>query len=416
MNLDQIWQLAAEVAVVRTAECPPGSLAVTLRNTAHLPPYVILLSPQVVAMGEEMEGFALVHELAHIARMDLLRLGEVDELAQEEGVPHERAERCWRLAAEVFCNHAPRRIFPRAWQYVNTTPGFITWDVVRPRIAQHAPHLAAWSTLPWGLTTKELARLLIRTGRQNPCGDPLCSPDCHDGQPGDAGSSTDCLHHHGTCGYELTEETPEELIRRAQAERALNQVLYGGSRRAGSQPGRVEGAYARTEHDRQLERAVALVMERLQRLMTQQAPLDERRRSWRREGRTPLLRGCIRASLPPVALCIDASGSTKQLEPFLNGLAQALGPRATVVIWDAEVRAVYPAGGRIHAIVSDGGTDPLCLLPELERLHPAGVVVVTDGYCEMPTDAFRDWLTIVVTTDTAPRYWKGELVQVEVGR
>jgi hypothetical protein len=434
LTLDELWRMAAEIAIVRTEETPPGTAAATLRNPAGDPPYIILIPPETKEMGEEMEGFALVHELAHIARMDLLRMEEIEQLAQEEGVPKEKAELAWRFAAEVFCNHAPRYLFHETWKTIDKQPGFVTWSKVREKIRPVAPHLAAYETLPWAVSTLELARLLLKANEgdlESPCGDLLCTEGCHQKQPGSGAGDdsdsdgdgaggreeghSDCEHHGPICSYDITKETLEELARRLKAERALNRILSGG-KRAGNVPAQVEGAHARTEHDRELERAVALVMERLRRVMSDSVLTDERRRSWMREGRSPLLRGRIRMSIPPIALCIDASGSTADLEPFLNGLAQAIGPRATVIVWDADIRAVFPAGGRIKPIMSAGGTDPLCLVPELEKMRPAGVIVVTDGYCYMPTSKFAKWPTIVVTTEVSPEGWDGELIKVAVGR
>jgi len=423
MDLQELWEMAAEIAIVRTGLTPPGALAMTTVNPAEEPPYIIVLTPEVKEMlGGRMHGFALVHELAHIARMDLLKLEEIEQLAEETGVSKEKAEDAWRVAAEVFCNHAPRRLFPDAWKHVNEHPGFITWSKVRPKVEKVAPHFAAWTSLPWGLSTYELAKLLIEAG-SGPCGNLLCDEGCHpskegegDGDAANDPADSDCQHHGGLCGYDITEETVEELIRRAKVEKQLSEVMNRilGGKKAGSLPSRIDGAHARTDHDRELERAVAMVMARLKSVMADSVPSDNRRRSWRREGRTPLLRGSIRATIPPVALCIDASGSTSEMEAFLNGLAQALGPTATVIVWDADVRAVFPAGGRIRPFVSDGGTDPLCLVPELEQIRPGGVVVVTDGECTMPSEAFAAWPTIVVTTGSTPAKWEGEVVKVRI--
>ena len=99
-------------------------------------------------------------------------------------------------------------------------------------------------------------------------------------------------------------------------------------------------------------------------------------RSWRRNGRTDLIRGSVLDPVPCVHVYLDVSGSTYSEWEELTSLARGLGKYARTFVFDTKVQEwdlVSPLSG------IGGGTQWKCIKDHIITSGTKAVIVVTDG-------------------------------------
>lgn len=337
----------------------PGGVAGLSRLTDE--GYEIVLKRGLAPAEEE---FVLLHELLHVTRGDLLARVTDDDVCSTCRIP----------AEEATINAAIRREHPELMPPYEC----VEWPQLRPRLeqlfkGQFPESMPRWVGREW------LTRELHQT-----CGGmigmTLCAMEIdEDIDIGDA------VRVHA----DAMDRMPEEIQRLAGK---------GAARPKASPP----------EPDYQRMAAIAAIVQEAERLSRHSASYGYSR-SWKREGRLPVLKGVAARPHPTVAVALDLSGSMTELEPLAQAIASAFR-NSYIVGWDTAVRGVWKPGQVPDIGGAGGGTDPDCVFGEL----PPGVdtvVFVTDGYL---TSAYKGPVNVVwaVVGSAAPDVAKGTVYHV----
>jgi predicted metal-dependent peptidase len=132
------------------------------------------------------------------------------------------------------------------------------------------------------------------------------------------------------------------------------------------------------------------------------------RRTWRREGRTPWLRGTQPMPTVNILVAVDCSGSMSGILPELAAVARVPGIQAQWCAFNDEIVGQWSDPPR--RIPDAGGGTAFGPVTELaQRIKPDVLVMVTDGYPFDRPSAPR-CPTIWVMPPNAPVVWPGRVV------